>query len=1320
MSELRRKLASLDAAQRTQLEQRLLQRRAARADALRIAPRVADAPLPLSFAQQRMWFLAQVDPDDTGYIVRQVLRIAGDLDVGRLHEAIERICARHESLRTSRPFDLAQLPPQRLLLVRLAQDEHVLAMTLHHIVADEWSLRLFNAELDAFYRDGGSGRTSNHAQPPIQYADFALWQRRWMESEAAATQLAYWRGRLANLPELTELMHGRKRHAIQRLQSVTHRWRIAPEIVVGLDRLARAARVTPFMLSLAAFMVLLHRYGAGNDIVVGTPIVGRPRPETAELIGFFANTLVLRVDASGDPVFRDFLSRVRETVLGGFAHQDLPFEKLVEIVGHARVRSHTPLFQVLFTHRQEIDPALSGTGLAVTPIHIDDGVAKCDLRLALVDGSDGRSAMIELDSSVYDASSASLLARHFECLLGALLASPDAPLSALEIMPASERRVLLEEWSGACATRPVEGSLARLFAAQVQARPDALAVICGEERVTYAELDRWSTRLAQRLRKAGVGPEILVAIAAPRRPALLAGLLAIVKAGGAYLPLDAELPEARLRFMIADAGARIALATDDAMPMLSGLGVDITRLDPTGADLEHDSTDPVPDESGPETLAYVMYTSGSTGTPRGVAVAQRGVIRLVRENGYARFATDERMLQVAPVSFDASNLEIWGALLNGGCVVQVATAIPGLAEIGRTIMADGVTSLWLTAGLFSQMVDHALESFAGVSHVLAGGDVLSVAHVRRFRAAHPSCRLINGYGPTEGTTFSCTYEIGDDAALDPSVPIGRPIANTQVYVLDDRLRPVPIGVAGELCIAGAGLARGYLNQPELNATRFVANPFAHGQALYRTGDLVRWRADGNLQFLGRLDRQVKLRGFRIEPGEIEAALQAHGAVRQAAVVLRPEAGLVAYCVADPLVAAPDAAALRAFLRDRLPGYMIPAAIAFLPALPLTAQGKIDLDALPRIDAAPPDASAHVAPRDELELRLAAIWTDLLGRSRIGIHEDFFALGGHSLLAAELFAHIDKTLEHPLPLATIFEASTIARLADIIRSAPAPHAWSSAVSVQRAGAHPILFAVPGVGGNVVGFAPLARHLGVDQPVIGLQARGLDGCEAPLMRMEDIARDHVAQMRKIQPHGPYFLFGACIGGVIAFEMARQLQRDGQKIALLALLDPAFRGIAPPTTLADYLRYRLRSTLGVVGFVAGRVRLFVGEVRGLPLASWGRYLSGKAATLRAVADHQRLPAGMRREIAQDRVIAAHRLALKAYAPPPYPGEITVFRSADRRTRASRVVVDLQTLCAGAEIEHVPGTDSGSALREPQIAVLVERLRACLARSRDAGVAR
>ncbi len=1364
MTQAREPLATLTIEQRRSLEQRLLLRRPARLEESRIRPRTSDEHLPLSFAQQRLWFVMQLDPNDASYNIHRVLRIKGALDVQRLQHAIERVCARHESLRTSfavtegrprqsiappgpvplpvvaldhtpeaaredrlqallidavrRPFDLATGPVLRAQLVRLAPDEHVLVLALHHIVADEWSLRLLSEEIDAAYR----GVADAVAPLPIQYADFTLWQRRWLEHGAAA-QLAYWREHLAGVPEALELMPGRSRPAIQQLRGAKHRWWIAPGTVQGLDRLACAERVTPFMLSLAAFMVLLHRYSGCDDIVVGTPISGRQRPETERLIGFFANTLALRASASGDPSFRDFLGRVRSSVLGGFANQDLPFEKVVDVVGHRRSRSHAPLFQVLFTHREEIDHVLAGTELDVSLIELDDGVAKCDLWLALVDRPEGRWATLEIDAALFEGTHVARLGGHLEQLLASIAATPEARLSELAMIPAAEQ-ALLDSWSGAGRAPAVTGSLAGLFAAKVATQPEAIAVECGATRVSYAVLDRWSTRLAHRLRASGVGPDRVVAIAAPRTPALLAGLLAIVKAGGAYLPLDFAFPAARLDFMLRDAGAALVLASDAALPMLAAHGVPTLRLDATGSDLDDESTVALREETGPATLAYVMYTSGSTGTPKGVAIEQRGVIRLVRDAGYARFGAAERMLQLAPVSFDASTFEIWGALLNGGCVVQVEASAPSLTEIGRTIVSGGVTMLWLTAGLFHQMVDHELACFAAVGQVLAGGDVLSVAHVKRFRAAHPRCRLINGYGPTEATTFSCTCEIDDAAALDPSVPIGRPIANTQAYVLDGRQRPVPVGVAGELCLGGAGLARGYVNQAELTASRFVANPFVAGTRLYRTGDLVRWRDDGTLQFLGRLDRQVKLRGFRIEPGEIEAALLGHDAVRQAAVVarddMRGEPRLAAYCVLDEQAHAPDAAGLRDYLRAQLPAYMIPAAITFVPTLPLTMHGKIDLDALSGIDVAEDSATKHVAPRDALEERLAAMWTRLLDRPRIGIHDDFFELGGHSLMAAELFAQIDKTRTHPLPLATIFDAPTIAQLAQIMRREHDPRPWESAVLLQRAGAQTPLFAVPGIGGNVVGFAALARHLDAEQPLIGLQARGLDGREAPLTRIEDIARQHIAQMRKLQPEGPYRLFGACIGGVIAFEMAQQLRRDGLDVALLAVLDPAFRGAVAPGSPAQRLRARLRRALGSTRFVVRRLRLYARDLATLPPAGWGRFLLGKLATLRGLGDRPEIAAGVRREIAQDRVIDAHRLALKAYRPTAYPGEVCVFRSADRRPRVGHAVVDLARLCpAGAEITVVPGSDSGAALHEPHVAVLVQHLRARLAQLRDVGAA-
>jgi amino acid adenylation domain-containing protein len=1346
-------LAGLALEQRRALELRLLERRAAQA-APSIEPRQGECELPLSFAQQRLWFMHQLDPRDCGYNLQRVLRVRGPLDVPRLRRALEVVQERHEALRTSfpatdgrprqaiappgplalqvsdltnadpavrearlrevlaaavgTPFDLTAGPIFRALVVRLAAEDNVVAVMMHHIAGDEWSLRILNQEIATAY----AGDEAKLPPLPIQYADFALWQRRWLESGNGAVQLDYWRRQLAGLPQVLEIIQGRTRQPVQALRGARHVWRIAPETVTRLDGFAQESRVTPFMLSLAAFAVLLQRYSRRDDIVVGTPVSGRQRSETQLLVGFFANTVALRMDASEDPTFREFLQRVRSCVLDGFANQDVPFEKVVDALAIRRSRSHGPVFQVLFTHRNELGNPLEGSGLDLSPVSVDDGVAKCDLWLAIEDSDRGRQAMLEVDAMLFDVGATERMAGHFDRLLAAIAARPDAALSELDILAPHEKETLTL-WSGAAAAMPISGSIAALFAARVAEAADAIAVCCGDDEVSYGALDRWSTRLAHRLRAEGIGPERVVAIAAPRTPALIAGLLAIVKAGGAYLPIDASLPTTRIDFMLRDTGAALVLATEEAMPALRGHGVKTLRLDPTGADLSADSDETLIDATGPATLAYVMYTSGSTGTPKAAAIEQRGVIRLVRDTAYARFGADERILQLAPVSFDASTFEIWGALLNGGCLVQVPVEKASLVDISRTIVAGRVTTLWLTAGLFQQMVDHALDCFTDVGQVLAGGDVLSVAHVRRFRAVHPACRLINGYGPTESTTFACTYEVDDDAALEPSVPIGRPIANTEVRVLDPQLRPVGIGMAGELCIGGAGLARGYLNRPELTAERFVVAPGA-GERLYRTGDLVRFRADGTLQFLGRLDRQLKLRGFRIEPGEIEAALLDHRAVKQAVVALRAdergEARLIAHCVVDPQLADP-ATELLAHLRRQLPGYMIPAAIGFLHALPLTAQGKVDVAALPDVQVARHD-TVRRAPRDALEQQLVALWERLLDVTGIGIDDDFFALGGHSLLAAELFAHLDRLLTHPLPLATIFDAPTIATLAERVRAVDADRrAWPQAVRMPAVDAHRPLFAVPGIGGNVVGFAALSRRLASERPLIGLTARGLDERETPHTTIEEIAREHVAEIRRHQAHGPYDLLGACIGGVVAYEIAQQLSAAGERIDHLLLLDPAFRGAALPAGERRARRDDAERP-DFAGFVARRARVYAAELSQLPARAWGGYALEKMRALRDAQADGRLAADVRRELAQSRVIAAHRQALKAYAPRPFAGAAIVFRSADRRASIDRVLSDLRGLCGGRlTVEIVPGFDSGSALQEPNVETFVARMRARLA---------
>ncbi len=1051
-----------------------------RASAMPIARRDADARIPLSFAQEQIWLHDQLQAGSTAYTIYRVARLRGPLDPAALEQALTILVARHEVLRTTirmsdgaphqlvhpptsvqvpvtdlmgvadelraaelehvvtaelrQAFDLAVGPLLRVRLWRLGREDHVFLLALHHILVDGGSIRALSRELADAYRHLVSGAAALPPPSALQFGDFAIADRRGDERGALAPQLAYWRRELEGVREL-DLPTDRPR---QRVTTADGMRLIRPLSRIDGPRLrllARSDGSSLFGVLIVAVQVLLHRLTGATDIVLGAPFSRRARSDLEAVVGLLINVLPIRADMSDDPSFRKVLRQVTGWILGAIEHQDAPLTRILDTTGVRRSPDRHPLFQTVVVHNTRDALSIELADLKTEMIAADDGSTKFDLLFSFVEHGDELELRLQYGTALFDGATVERLADNLERLLVSITATPDARLSTLEIIPEAQRVLQLQHWSGIGRTPPVLGSIAGLFCEHARARPSALAVVCGERRVSYATLDDWSTRLAHRLRAAGVGPESVIGLGAGRTPALLAAQLAILKLGAAFLPLDAGLPASRLEFMVRDAAALLVLAEDAAMPVLAGLEARVLRLDPTGADLADAPTTPIESGAGPNSLAYVMYTSGSTGTPKGVAVEQRGVIRLVRDNDFADFGPDQRFLQLGSVAFDVSIFETWGALLNGGCVVQIAEERPSLQEIGRVIVAERVTTAWFTAGLFHQIVDHVLACCAGVGQVIAGGEVLSVSHVKRFRAAHPACRLINGYGPTEATTFATTYTVGDDAALNPSVPIGRPIANTQAYVLDETQRLLPIGAIGELCLGGAGIARGYVNRPELTAQRFIASPFAADQILYRTGDLVRWRSNGELQFLGRADRQVKLRGFRIEPVEIETALQTHEAVDQAVALIDRDATgeprLVAFCVLNARAAAPGEPALRGFLRERLPHYMVPSAIAFLPALPLTPQGKVDLRALPKLTADRTQATRHVAPRTPFEAELAGIWRDVLGVRRVGITDDFFELGGHSLLAVKMLFRVWDAFAVELKLSAVFEAPTIEALALLI-------------------------------------------------------------------------------------------------------------------------------------------------------------------------------------------------------------------------------------------------------------------------------------------------
>ncbi len=1030
--------------------------------------------LPLSFAQERLWFLDRLEPGTATYNVVRELRLRGPLDAPALAAALAEAVHRHEPLRTrfeavdgepvqivlpfaavplpltdlsalpeperhaeamrhaalegQRPFDLRRGPMLRAALLRLTAEEHVLLLGVHHIAFDGWSLDVLRRELGALYTAFAAGKPSPLAPLPVRYADYAVWQRQWLQGGVLESQLAWWRERLAGSPPALELPFDRPRPEAQSLRGAVERAGLPRDLFQG------RGGATPFMTLLAGVQAFLHRITGQDGFLMGTPVANRDRAEIQGLVGFFVNTLVLRADLSGDPTFPELLARVRETALSAYAHQDLPFERLVQELAPGRDLARTPLFQVVFSWQPpRAGSAELAPGLGLEIADVDSGTSKFDLSLFVGESREGPGVAVEYAADLFDRVTVRRLVGNLGRLLEGIAAEGGdrVPVSALPLMGQEERAQVVRQWNDTATDYPRSATIHGLFEEQARRYPRSVAVVCGAEELTYAELDLQAERIASRLVALGVRPDDAVGLCAERSTGLIAALLGILKAGGAYLPLDPQYPGERLAGMLADAGARVLVVEEGLEHRLPMTGA--ARLPLREALSTEAGTLPRP-RVDPCNLAYVLFTSGSTGRPKGVAVTHRNVVRLVRETDYLSFGPEEVFLQFAPVSFDASTLEIWGPLLNGGQLAVFPPGPPDLRLLGEVVERYSVTSLWLTAGLFQQMIESHLPRLRNVRQLAAGGDVLSPDHVRRALAGLPGITLVNGYGPTEGTTFTCCYRISGIAPAG-RVPIGRPISNTQAYLLDGALRPVPVGVVGQLYAAGDGLARGYAGRPDLTAERFVPDPVSGspGARLYATGDLARWLAGGEIEFLGRADQQVKIRGYRIELEEIEAVLAAHPEVEAAVVLARDgmpgDRRLVAYAVPAP-EQSPDVAELRVFLAARLPAYMVPAAFVLLPGLPLTANGKVDRRALP-VPGLSQGAAEPIPPRTPLEREVAKIWREVLGVERIGVEDNFWELGGHSLLATKVLSRLCDSLGLDLPLQSLFEAPTLAGFAQSV-------------------------------------------------------------------------------------------------------------------------------------------------------------------------------------------------------------------------------------------------------------------------------------------------
>jgi amino acid adenylation domain-containing protein len=1172
-------------------------------EALPLLPIPRSESIPLSFAQARLWFLDQLQPNSAFYNIPFALRLSGQLNIAALQSSINEIIRRHEALRTNfttqegqpvaviaatlncqlqvvnllhiresdlqikaqrlasveanRPFNLDREPLLRSMVLQLGETEYVLLFTMHHIISDGWSLGVFTRELTELYKAFCTGITPVLPSLPVQYADFALWQRQWLQGEKLEAQLDYWKQQLNDAPALLELPTDRPRQAVQTYRGRYHYAALSLELSGKLSALSKRTGVTLFMTLYAAFVTLLYRITSSDDIIVGTPVAGRNRQEIEGLIGFFVNTLVLRTHLGGDPSFEDVLSRVREVALQAYTHQDLPFEQLVEALQPTRSLSYTPLFQVMFALDDALVPSVELPQLTVSSYAVEIGTAKFDLTLSMENTADGLVGVWGYNVDLFDETTIALMAQHFQTLLEGIVANPQQRVSQLPLLTLRERHQLLVEWNNTTKEYPFDKCIHQLFEEQVERSPDAIAVVFEDKQLTYRELNQRANQLAHYLRSLGVEPEVLVGICVERSLEMVVGLLGIFKAGGAYVPLDPAYPKDRLSHMLLDSQVSVVLTSEKLVAQLPEHTARVVCLDTDWDVIEQMSEENLLSNVQATNLAYVIYTSGSTGKPKGITIEHRSVLNLgtgLHQAIYVHYQDSQLRVSVnGSLSFDTSVKQII-QLLYGHTLEIVPEAIrfDGHALLSflqkhKIDVFDCTPSqlkLLIAAGL--------LASKSAPKAVLFGGENIYESTWLALRQAE-NIDFYHVYGSTECTvdTTVCLVKIAGSKPV-----IGRPITNTQIYILDRHLQPVPVGVAGELYIGGDSLARGYLNRPDLTDEKFIPNSFNNepSSRLYKTGDKVRYLSDGNIEFLGRFDNQVKIRGFRIELGEIEAVLTAHPEVREAVVIdseyTPGDKRLVAYIVPEQVP--PTKSELRHFLFQKLPNYMIPGAFVMLSTLPLSPNGKVDRRALPLPDTELNDLNSFVPPRDTVEQQLQRIWSEVLQLPTVGVQDNFFTLGGHSLLAMSLIAKIEQHFGKNLPIATLFLCPTIEQLASCLRLETHSLPWSPLVAIHKGGDKRPFFCVPGVGGNIIYLYELARHLGSDQPFYGLQARGLDGESQPHTRVEDIATYCIQAIQTVQPEGPYFLGGHSFGGQVAFEMAIQLQQKGYEVALLAIID------------------------------------------------------------------------------------------------------------------------------------------------------------------------
>ncbi|MDY6802251.1 MAG: amino acid adenylation domain-containing protein [Cyanobacteriota bacterium] len=1089
MSDLQKRLEKLSPAQRELVLKKLRSQKkdspVQKEKVPPIAPVSREKPIPLSWNQQRLWFLEQIEGSSSTYNIPAAVELVGELDLAALERSLLEIVRRHEILRTNfalldglpvqqiapelklniavidlksdeeveglamaeaqKPFDLATDPLLRVTLLRRSPSSHYLLLTLHHIISDGWSMGVLINELSQLYGAFLSKAPSPLAELPFQYADFAVWQRQWLSGETLETQLSYWKETLSGAPELLELPTDRSRPPLQSFRGSSHKFHLSAELTQKLQTLAEKSGATLFMILFGAFATLLYRYTDREDICIGTPIANRNRAETESLIGFFINTLVLRADLTGTPTFSQLLDRVRERSLEAYDRQDVPFEQIVEALQPERSLSYSPLFQVMFALQNAPMGELELPGVTLKPMSQDSQSAKFDLTVSMWETETGLEGSWEYNSDLFDRETIARAIGHFQTLLAGIVANPDRQLGELPLLTDAEER-LFQSWNDTKTNYPAEKTLAELFEDQVEKTPDAIAVSYGGEQLTYEQLNRRANQLGHYLQARGVGPEVLVGLCLDRSPEAIAAMLGIIKAGGAYVPIDPDYPPERIAYILSDAGVPVLISNSTLLGKLPEHEAVLVCLDRDWEAIATFSSDNLPMEVTPTSLAYLIYTSGSTGKPKGVAAIQRAVTRLVFDTNYVEIQQSDCIAQASNISFDAATFEIWGALLRGAKLAGISKeALLSPEQLATQLREEKIAILFVTTALFNQLVSVVPDIFQHLRTLLFGGEAVDPSWVAEALKKGPPQRLLHMYGPTESTTFSTWYLIESVPKDATNLPIGSSISNTTIYVLDKNLQRVPIGVPGELYIGGDGLASGYLNRAELTAERFIENPY-ESDRLYKTGDLVRYLRDGNIEFKGRIDNQVKVRGFRIELGEIEALLSKHPQVREAAVIVREDRPgnkrLTGYIL--PYSEPPTSTTLRGFLKERLPEYMVPGAFVVMEAFPLTPNGKVNRAGLPAPEELRDETVGYVAPRTPTEKTLAAIWSEILRVDRVGINDNFFALGGDSIMSISIIAKAERAGLQLTPK-QLFQHQTIAELAAVAGTTTAREASQGIVT-----------------------------------------------------------------------------------------------------------------------------------------------------------------------------------------------------------------------------------------------------------------------------------